>query len=342
MTTATTEVSTRVSYQANAPVASPQNLKALLETQKQSIQSVLPKHITPERLFKTMLVAINRVPNLLKCTQASVLETINRAGELGLDLSGTLGEAYPVPYGNTCQLIIGYRGLAKLARQTGEVATITADLVCQNDRFTFRKGGNAICEWEPPLQGERGQPIGAFAHVQFKDGTQQFDYMTVDEINAIKSRSRSGNSGPWQTDWAEMAKKTVFRRLSKWLPLSAEKWTQAMEHDDATAGVVEDDLPQLPRSDGQSKTDAVMDAVIPEEAPEVAPAEEAPQGGLTAKHDELVVLLANKQNCTPEEAEDAIRNYCRTSVWACDLEDLTAARLKELKKVIEKGEIVAG
>jgi recombination protein RecT len=72
---------------------------------------MLPKHITPERLFKTLLVAANRNPDILKCTQASVLETINRAAELGLDLSGTLGEAYPVPFNNKVKTRDGPRGV---------------------------------------------------------------------------------------------------------------------------------------------------------------------------------------------------------------------------------------
>jgi recombination protein RecT len=57
------------------------------------------------------------------------------------------------------------------------------------------------------------------------------EVMTMDEVLAIKSRSRSGNSGPWQTDFNEMAKKTVFRRVSKWLPLSPEL-VDAMQKDD--------------------------------------------------------------------------------------------------------------
>lgn len=246
MTQAPTQ-SAVVQYNPNAAIGNPVSLKRLLETQKASLLSILPKHVTPERLLKTMLVAVNRVPALLECTQASVLETITRAGELGLDLSGTLGEAYPVPYGKQCQLIIGYRGLAKLARQSGEVATISSDVVCRHDRFTFRKGGNAVCEWEPPLGGERGEVIGAFAHVQFKDGTQQFDYMTLADINAIRARSRSGKSGPWVTDWNEMAKKTVFRRLAKWLPLSAEKFVQALEHDQRIAEMDVEVVDQTPK-----------------------------------------------------------------------------------------------
>jgi recombination protein RecT len=239
-------------FEPLAPIGTAGGLKALLEAQRNGIAQALPRHVTPERLIKTFLVAANRIPDLLQCTQASILETINRAAELGLDLSGTLGEAYPVPFNNKmkrpdgtefwakqCQLIIGYRGLAKLARQSGEIKRIDADVVCENDEFTFRKGSDARCEFVPNLKGDRGKPVGAYAYVQFKDGGEQFDFMPFSDIEKVRARSKSGSDkqgnaiGAWKSDWPEMAKKTIFRRVAKWLPLSTEKFVRALEQDDA-------------------------------------------------------------------------------------------------------------
>ena len=56
--------------------------------------------------------------------------------------------------------------------------------------------------------------------------------MTVEDVNKIKTRSKAGNSGPWVTDYDEMAKKTVFKRLSKWLPLSPEEAQVIQKIDD--------------------------------------------------------------------------------------------------------------
>jgi recombination protein RecT len=236
-------------YQPLAPIGTAAALSSLLETQKDKLAQVLPRHVTPERLLKTLLVAANRTPDLLQCTQSSILETINRAAELGLDLSGTLGEAYPVPFNNKvrgpsgeqwvkqCQLIIGYRGFAKLARQTGEIKRIEADVVHERDEFDMRKGSDARCTFAPYLKGDRGQVIGAFAYVLFTDGGEQFDFMPVCDIEKVRQRSKSGSDksgnaiGAWKSDWSEMAKKTVFRRVAKWLPLSTEKFTRAMEVD---------------------------------------------------------------------------------------------------------------
>lgn len=236
-----------VRYQPNQPVGSVPTLKSLLGQMSDSLRQVLPRHVTPERVAKLMLVAANRNPKILECTGTSVMETVGRAAELGLDLSGTLGECYPVPYwtkaGMVCQLIIGYRGLAKLARQSGEIARMEAEVVSSHDRFVYRKGAKFALEFEPAL-ADRGEPIGAYSLVEFKDGSIQSEFMAVADINVIRDRSKSSHDrqgnlcGPWASDWGEMARKTVFRRLAKWLPLSAEKFVEAVEHDN-------DDFPDV-------------------------------------------------------------------------------------------------
>lgn len=225
------------------PIGDSGALKSLLEAQKKGIAQSLPRHITPERLIKTMLVATNRNPAILRCSQGSILETIMRAAELGLDLSGTLGEAYPVPYGDQLTLIIGYRGLEKLAWQTGEVESIDAEVVCQNDDFKFKKGTEVTVEWSPKLDGDRGPAIGAYACVKLKNGGKLARFLAKSDIEKIRSSSKSGNSPAWKNWWDEMARKCALKRTLKDAPLSTEKFMKAMDHDsedfELAANVVE-------------------------------------------------------------------------------------------------------
>lgn len=231
-----------------SPMGSATGLKHMLESMAASIAKVLPRHITAERLIKTALVAANRNPGILECTQSSILESINRAAELGLDLSGTLGEAYLVPFnnkvktkdanGNTterwvkqCQLIIGYRGFEKLAWQSGDVVQIDAEVVCVNDRFIFRKGFDPVLEWEPCL-GDRGDVVGAYALVIIKGGGRMARFMTKADIEKIRQGAVSKDSPAWRNHWSEMARKTALRRVMKDAPLSTEKLTKAQEIDD--------------------------------------------------------------------------------------------------------------
>lgn len=221
-----------VRFEAKRPVQSAGTLRGLLELQKAQIAEVLPKHLTAERMAKLVLIAANRQPKILQCSQESVLRAVMGAAELGLDISGTLGEAYLVPYGNECQLIIGYKGLAKLARQSGELRRIEAEVVYEHDHFDFEKGTTLRLSFKPNL-GDRGKPIGAYALVEFADGGIQTEWMPASEIDKVRRASKASGAGPWK-DWTdEMWRKTAFRRLAKWLPLSSEKFARAVELSDA-------------------------------------------------------------------------------------------------------------
>lgn len=262
-------------YQALAPIGSMGTLKALLEGQRASLLALLPRHLTPDRLFRTLLVAANRMPDLLKCTQASIVDSVGRAAELGLDVSGTLQEAWILPFRNKVKytdakgikredvllqatLIPGYRGLAKLGRQSGEVSKIEANAVKEHDHFEIEYGSNAKLVFRPKTSGDRGRTIGCYAYIRLKDGQELVDYMTFDDIERIRRMSKQPNSLMWTQHWDEGGRKTVFRRLSKWAPLSAEKFRMAIDTAD-----VEYDLQGLAQSveiaPGGSRSEGLAD-----------------------------------------------------------------------------------
>ncbi len=207
-------------------------LKDLLEKAKPSIQAVLPKHLTPDRLLKIALSATSRNPELLACTPQSILLSVMQAAELGLELGGLLGEAYMVKFKNQVQLIVGYRGMVKLARQSGSLTSLEAYVVHERDMFEIEFGLEPRLVHKPAMTGDRGDVVAAYAIARFKDGARQVDVMTRSEIEAVRARSMAGGNGPWVTDFAEMAKKTVVRRLCKYLPLSPEL-QKAVEHEAA-------------------------------------------------------------------------------------------------------------
>lgn len=208
------------------------DIKTFLESKKDAIAEVLPKHLTPERVIKVALIAYNKTPALQQCSQSSLLMAIVQASEVGLEPGGALGHAYLVPYKQTCQLIIGYRGLIDLARRSGQIASIEAHVVHENDKFRCHFGTNPVLEHEPAWKGEPGEIVCVYAIAVLKDGSKQVEVMTRAQVDAIKNRSRASSNGPWVTDYAEMARKTVVRRLCKYLPLSVEM-QKALEIDNA-------------------------------------------------------------------------------------------------------------
>jgi recombination protein RecT len=207
-------------------------IKDLLEKAKPSISAVLPKHLTPERLLKVALSATARTPALLACTPASILLAVMQAAELGLEVGGLLGEAYFVPFKTTVQLIVGYRGLIKLARNSGQLRTIEASVVHENDKFEIEFGLENKLVHKPCLAGAPGETVCVYAIARYKDDAYQVEVMTRAEVDAIRARSQASAAGPWVTDYDEMAKKTVLRRLLKTGPLSPEV-ARALEHETA-------------------------------------------------------------------------------------------------------------
>ncbi|NBW17949.1 MAG: hypothetical protein EBR82_59250 [Caulobacteraceae bacterium] len=190
------------------------------------LQQLAGKAMSAERLIKMFAMAASRNPKLMHCTPLSVLDAMTKCAELNL-MPGTLGSVYLIPYENRktgtceCQFILGYRGMMTLARRSGEISTITADVVRNGDEFEYEHGIESKFRHRP--KGIEGaSPTHAWAMAKFKDGSHQLVVMSKSEINAIRGRSRAGDYGPWKTDTDEMWKKTALRRLCKYLPLEPD------------------------------------------------------------------------------------------------------------------------
>ncbi|AQT78291.1 hypothetical protein B1R94_02140 [Mycolicibacterium litorale] len=196
-------------------------LAKLITDMTPELAKALPRHVTPERMARIAVTVVRATPKLAECDPASFLGALLTASQLGLE-PGPTGEAYFVPYKTTCTFIPGYRGLIKLARQSGQVSDIYAELVYANDTYKVTLGLHRDIEHTVNDRNDRGEVTDVYAVAKFKDGTTTFVTMTRNEVEAIRKRSMAANNGPWVTDWNAMAKKTAVRQLSKWLPLSPE------------------------------------------------------------------------------------------------------------------------
>lgn len=216
-----------VGNEIQAAKPAPMTVGSLLKGQKlKELQQLAGRAMSAERLIKMFAMAASRNPDLLKCTPISVLDAMTKCAELNL-MPGTLGSVYLIPFFNRktnqfeCQFILGYRGMMTLARRSGEISTITAEVVHNGDEFEFEHGLDSKFRHKPKA------PAGAsvthvWAMAKFKDGAHQLVVMLKSEVEQIRERSRAGNFGPWKTDYEEMAKKTVLRRLCKYLPLEPD------------------------------------------------------------------------------------------------------------------------
>lgn len=139
------------------------------------------------------------------------------------------------------------QGLVKLVINTGNIADITIETVRENDQFDIELGDAPRFFHRPALKS-RGDVIGAYSIVTYTDGTKSRQWMDVDAILAVKSRSKV-QDGPWKTDFDQMACKTVFRRHCKKLGRSSERLDRALTADNAFFNY-KDVLPDSAAGDG--------------------------------------------------------------------------------------------
>ncbi len=231
-------------------------LEVLPPERKADLFSSLPAHVRPERFERNLVNALMANPDLMNQDPRLVFREVSKAAALGLYLDPQLGEAYLILAWNgkarrlEPQLRIGYRGLVKLGRQSGEISMIYAHEVHENDFFECVLGDQKSLIHKPDVFGDRGALVGYYAVVKYREGETDFEPMTIAQVHAIRDRSdawkafKDGKikSTPWATDDGEMSKKTVIRRLVKRVPQSPElaeaiKIEDAAEHGELRAAV---------------------------------------------------------------------------------------------------------
>jgi recombination protein RecT len=216
-------------------------VRSLILGQRAQLEAALPRHLTPERMLRTFFSELHRTPALWEATPISMLGALIQAGQLGLEFGGVLGHAYLVPFRNRrrggareVQLIPGYKGLLKLARNTGELSSVSVHTVHVGDEFRYEYGLDPLLVHKPTSEltvkrtdgrTEVIWPISHFyAAARLRDGAAQFEVMTLLQVQAHRDRyaADKGEGGAWTTHFQEMGEKTVLRRLCRLLPASTE------------------------------------------------------------------------------------------------------------------------
>lgn len=214
-----------------------------------AMKNVLPNHMTPERMARIALSEIRKNPTLLQCDVASLGAAVMQAAVLGLEPS-VLGHCYFVPFWNRnekrrdVQFIIGYRGYIDLARRSGDVLSINAMEVRENDQFEFEYGLEEKLRHIPALKN-RGAVTHYYAYAKFKGGGHTFLVMSKDDIleHAFTHSKQIKNNqltGTWKDHFESMAKKTVIRAMIKYMPLSIEIQEKMNADDRIIHGVTKD------------------------------------------------------------------------------------------------------
>lgn len=203
-----------------------QEVKSTLEKMSSQFKMALPKHIPVEKFVRVAQTAILNNKDLVHANRVSLMAACVKSAESGLLPDGkesalvTFKDKSGTPHA-TFMPMVG--GILKLVRNSGELKSISSQVVYKNDQFKYwvDESGEHI-NHQPELFADRGDAIGVYAIAVLKDGGVYIEVMTKDQIAAIKNVSR-GKSGPWSGPFeTEMWRKSAIKRLAKRLPLSTD------------------------------------------------------------------------------------------------------------------------
>ncbi|MEN9885748.1 MAG: hypothetical protein RL758_326 [Pseudomonadota bacterium] len=273
-----------------------QEVRGAIEKMAPQFKAALPAHVSVDKFVRVTLTAVQTNPNLLEADRRTLFAAATKAAQMGLLPDGREGAI--VTFKNQAQWMPMVAGIMKLVRNSGEISTWSVQAVYENDNFDFCLGDEEHITHKPALFN-RGKLIAVYSIVTMKDGEKSREVMSVEDVNQIRARSRSGQSGPWVSDFAEMAKKTVVRRHSKRLPLST----------DIDGVIKEDDELFMPPEPAQ----AAQEAPQADEKPSAAKrpsrlnkvAEQAPEGA-PMPDDDGVIDVPHTEVSHDQEADSPI------------------------------------
>ncbi len=326
-------------------------LQALLEVSKKQIEAALPRHLTPDRLLRIAMTEARKNPTLLECTQASFIGAIIQTAQIGLEPGAHLGHAYLVPFKNKrannqleVQLIIGYRGMIDLAYRSPKVSHPIARAVYEGDEFEYEYGTNERLLHRPDKEATGKQLTHVYAIVFLIGGGKVFDVMEVKEIEAARKRSKSADSGPWETDYEAMAKKSVVRRLFKYMPVSIElqeaigldeSGERGEQNNGAIFEAVGTPVPDPVSTKNKTFQENVgaISAPTEEDPPAAEPVDSGPPERGSFQEFSATSLFDNRPAPTPKTKEELVGEiFDAAEVLGIDVNELEKISKREFKK----------
>lgn len=218
-------------------------IKNTLQAMGPQFEAALPTHISVKKFTRVAQTAVLGNQDLLKCDRTSLYKACIESAQDSLLPDGR--EAAFVPFKGQVKYMPMVAGVLKKVRNSGELSSLAAQIVHQNDKFSYwvDEDGEHI-KHEPDFLKDRGDAVAVYAVAKTKDDGVYIEVLTKKDVEAIKGSSRS-KSGPWSGPfYLEMWKKSAIRRLAKRLPMSTDLEQTIRRDDDMYE--FEDNKPQEP------------------------------------------------------------------------------------------------
>lgn len=215
--------------EATAVVSEKTNWARMHGSWKDRIERMLPEPAMIDQFLYCAEVQYGKNKAAFEqCTPVSMLNCMMVCAKYGILPDGR--NAYLIPYGTECTLQFDYKGLVHVVHRDGLVKKVHCETVCANDKFVWKNNQVELHEISLP----RGQMLGVYCDLTLANGEHKYELMDLDDIETVKSCSRgsSNPTSPWNKFYKEMAKKSVFRRATKWLKLSPDVMDAIKADDD--------------------------------------------------------------------------------------------------------------
>ena len=213
-------------------------LKQKFMVAKDTFGYVLPRMMSPEKFVQITLNSIRANPALMECVPISILGSAMTVAQLGLVTDGVLGEAYLIPYTMSgkkiCQVQIGYKGLVKLAYNSGQLSHIYSHLVYEGDHFLAKLGTDKMIEHWTTDESSESEITHAYSVAVYNNKLYDFAILTKKQVDFIrdtlsqypKLKDWQKKNSPWHESkfYGSMDMKSTCKRVLKTAPISTEAY----------------------------------------------------------------------------------------------------------------------
>lgn len=231
------------------PIAPPKKELTFNQMIEQKVETILPsltkllgERFDPHRFARIIVGEVRKTPKLQECSMISILGAATQAATLRLE-PGLMGYCYLLPFWNKhanggkggfeAQFQLGYQGYMELAKRTGLISTIEAEIVYEGDEFHFEYGSNKRLYHKPNIEsehyGDKAHAKYYYCMIKYKDGSEQFKVITKKQavqhgMKYSKSVDKKLKSltGTWLVEFDAMALKTAIKMLMKTVQLSTD------------------------------------------------------------------------------------------------------------------------
>lgn len=270
-------------------------IRSLFEQQRPELTKLLPKSMSLDRLYRLALTECTKNPRLLDCSAESWALAMQTCAAQGLYPDSGLGYMYLIPRQNSKKTDNGwikvwevaaqrgYQGDIQLARNSGELTDIYAEVVYAKDAFKVRKGLDRMIEHEPYLgEEDPGVLTHTYAVAKLKSGETAWVVLSKRDVDRHKAAAFGADDekSPWKKHEAEMWKKTAIHALAKWLPKASENMELLSRSEEQERGqAIDISATTLPMAADRPALEGVKDRLREQQQSEPEISDEPPAEG---------------------------------------------------------------